>query len=101
MGNCGISVREKNICIYPSVLGSIPNHQQFIKVKMRQEMYIENVKVVELTFEDGTKKLCRGGEEAVLRAWGTYPIVSARWTGEEETMQWIPEELPEGMIMEW
>ena len=44
-------------------------------------MYIEKVKVVELTFEDGTKKLCRGGEE--------------------ETMQWIPEELPEGMIMGW
>ena len=44
------------------------------------------------TFEDGTKKLCRGGEEAVLRAWGTYPIVSAKWTGEEETMQWIQDE---------
>jgi len=64
-------------------------------------MIVEKVKVVELTFEDGTKKLCRGGEEAVLRAWGTYPIVSARWTGEEETMQWIPEELPEEMIMGW
>ena len=60
-------------------------------VKMT-EIFIEKVKVVELTFEDGTKKLCRGGEEAVLRAWGTYPIVSARWTGEEETMQWIPDE---------
>jgi len=57
-----------------------------------EEMYVEKVKVVELTFEDGTKKLCRGGEEAVLRAWGTYPVVSARWTGEEETMQWaIPQ----------
>ena len=56
---------------------------------MKTEMFIEKVKVVELTFEDGTKKLCRGGEEAVLRAWGTYPVVSARWTGEEETMQWI------------
>ena len=32
------------------------------------EIFIEKVKVVELTFEDGTKKLCRGGEEAVLRA---------------------------------
>ena len=53
------------------------------------DMIIEKVKVVELTFEDGTKKLCRGGEDAVERAWGTYPIVSARWTGEEETMQWI------------
>ena len=52
-------------------------------------MFIEKVKVVELTFEDGTKKLCRGGEDAVLRSWGKYPVVSARWTGEEETMQWI------------
>ena len=56
---------------------------------MNTKMFIEKVKVVELTFEDGTKKLCRGGEEAVYRAWGTYPVVSARWTGEEETMQWI------------
>ena len=68
---------------------------------MGQEMYVEKVKVVELTLEDGTKMLCRGGEEAVLRAWGTYPVVSARWTGEEETMQWIPEELSEEMIMGW
>ena len=51
-------------------------------------MIVETVKVVELTFEDGTKKLCRGGEDAVERAWGIYPIVSARWTGEEEIMQW-------------
>jgi len=30
-------------------------------------------------------------------------VVSARWTGEEETMQWIPEsdELPDGSIMGW
>ena len=55
------------------------------------DMIIEKVKVVELTLEDGSKMLCRGGEEAVYRAWGTYPVVSARWTGEEETMQWIPE----------
>ena len=56
---------------------------------MNIEMFIEKVKVVELTFEDGTKKLCRGGEASVERAWGTYPVVSARWTGEEQTMQWI------------
>ena len=55
------------------------------------DMIVEKVKVVELTMEDGTKFLCRGGEDAVYRAWGTYPIVSARWTGEEETMQWIPD----------
>ena len=52
-------------------------------------MIVEKVKVVELTLEDGTKKLCRGGEEAIYRAWGSYPVVSAKWTGEEETMQWI------------
>ena len=66
-------------------------------------MYIEKVKVVELTFEDGTKKICRGGEEAVLRAWGTYPVISARWTGEEQTMQWVPESdiLLDDSIMGW
>ena len=70
---------------------------------MKLDMIIEKVKVVELTFEDGTKKLCRGGEDAVERAWGSYPVVSARWTGEEETMQWIPEfdELSDGSIMGW
>ena len=56
---------------------------------MNTEMFIEKVKVVELTLEDGSKMLCRGGEDAVERAWGTYPVVSARWTGEEQTMQWI------------
>ena len=56
---------------------------------MNTEMFIEKVKVVELTLEDGSKMLCRGGEDAVYRAWGTYPVVSARWTGEEQTMQWI------------
>ncbi len=55
-------------------------------------MIVEKVKVVELTMEDGTKILRRGGEESVLRAWDIYPIVSARWTGEEETMQWVSEE---------
>ena len=70
---------------------------------MKLDMIVEKVKVVELTLEDGSKMLCRGGEEAVLRAWGTYPVVSARWTGEEETMQWIPEsnELPDGSTMGW
>jgi hypothetical protein len=67
------------------------------------DLIVEKVKVVELTLKDGTKMLCRGGEEAVYRAWGTYPVVSARWTGEEETMQWIPEsnELPDGSTMGW
>ena len=66
-------------------------------------MIVEKVKVVELTFEDGTKKICRGGEDAVERAWGTYPIVSARWTGEEQTMQWVPESdtLLDDSILGW
>ena len=66
-------------------------------------MIVEKVKVVELTFEDGTKKLCRGGEDAVERAWGTYPVVSARWTGEEDIIQWVPEGniLPDGSTMGW
>jgi hypothetical protein len=52
-------------------------------------MIVEQVKVVELTLEDGSKMICRGGEEAVFRAWNNYPVVSARWTGEEQTMQWV------------
>ena len=55
-------------------------------------METEKVKVVELTLEDGTKIIRRGGEEAVYRAWSTYPVISARWTGEEEIMQWASEE---------
>ena len=67
------------------------------------DMIVEKVKVVELTMEDGTKIIRRGGEEAVYRAWNTYPIVSARWTGEEETMQWIPagNEFSDGSTMGW
>ncbi len=53
-------------------------------------MIVEKVKVVELTLENGSKMICRGGEEAVKRTWNVYPVVSARWTGEEETMQWLP-----------
>ena len=66
-------------------------------------MIVEKVKVVELTLEDGSKMICRGGEESVLKTWGIYPVVSARWTGEEETMQWILEsnELPDGSTMGW
>ena len=52
-------------------------------------MYTEIVKVVELTLEDGSKMLCRGGEVAVRRAWNIYPVVSAKWTGEEQLMQWV------------
>ena len=46
----------------------------------------QKVKVVELTLEDGSIWICRGGEEAVLRQWEIYPVVSARWTGEEDVM---------------
>ena len=67
------------------------------------DLIVEKVEVVELTLEDGSKMLCRGGEEAVLKTRGLYPVVSARWTGEEETMQWLPEsdELSDGSIMGW
>ena len=70
---------------------------------MKLDMIVEKVKVVELTLEDGSKMLCRGGEESVLRTWGKYPVVSARWTGEEETMQWIPagNEFSDGSTMGW
>ncbi len=66
--------------------------------KMSQDLIVEKVKVVELTLEDGSKMLCRGGEEAVRKFWNLWPVVSARWTGEEETMQWLPagEEFPDG-----
>ena len=30
--------------------------------------------------------ICRAGEEAVRRTWDIYPVVSARWTGEEDVM---------------
>ena len=50
---------------------------------------IEKVKIVELTLKDGSTMLCRGGDDMVLNAWINYPVVSARWTGDEETMQWI------------
>ena len=56
---------------------------------MKTEMFVEKVKVVELIMEDGSKTVCRGGEQAVFHAWDKWPVVSARWTGEEETMQWI------------
>jgi len=52
-------------------------------------MHSKTVKVVELTLEDGSKVLCRGGEDAVRRAWKNYPVVSAKWTGEEQLMQWV------------
>ena len=48
------------------------------------------VDVVLLTQENGSTMLCRGGEDAVKRAWGLWPIVKAEKTGEKELIQWIP-----------
>ena len=47
------------------------------------------VDVVRLTQENGSTMLCRGGEDAVRRAWDNWPIVKAEKTGEKELMQWI------------
>ena len=47
------------------------------------------VDVVLLTQENGSTMLCRGGEEAVERAWDTWPIVKAEFTGEKQLLQWL------------
>ena len=45
------------------------------------------VDVVRLTQENGSTMLCRGGEEAVKKAWGLWPIVKAEMTGEKQLLQ--------------
>ena len=45
------------------------------------------VDVVRLTQENGSTMLCRGGEDAVERAWGLWPIVRAEMTGEKQLLQ--------------
>ena len=45
------------------------------------------VDVVRLTQENGSTQLCRGGEDAVERAWGLWPIVKAEMTGEKQLLQ--------------
>ena len=45
------------------------------------------VDVVRLTQENGSTILCRGGEDAVKRAWGLWPIVKAEMTGEKQLLQ--------------
>jgi hypothetical protein len=45
------------------------------------------VDVVRLTQENGSTMLCRGGEDAVERAWGLWPIVKAEMTGEKQLLQ--------------
>ena len=52
-------------------------------------VHSELVDVVLLTQENGSTMLCRGGEEAVKRFWGLWPIVKAEFTGEKQLMQWI------------
>ena len=47
------------------------------------------VDVVLLTQENGSTMLCRGGEEAVERAWDTWPVVKAEFTGEKQLLQWL------------
>ena len=47
------------------------------------------VDVVLLTFENGSTTLCRGGEEAVRRAWKSQQVVKAEFTGEKQLLQWI------------
>ena len=47
------------------------------------------VDVVLLTQENGSTMLCRGGEDAVERAWGLWPIVKAEMTGEKQLLQWF------------
>ena len=47
------------------------------------------VDVVRLTQENGSTMLCRGGEDAVERAWGLWPIVKAEMTGEKQLLQQI------------
>ena len=46
------------------------------------------IDVVLLTQENGSTMLCRGGEDAVKRAWGLWPIVKAEMTGEKQLLQW-------------
>jgi len=53
------------------------------------EIETEMVDVVLLTQENGSTMLCRGGEDAVKKAWGLWPIVKAEKTGEKQLLQWI------------
>ena len=54
-----------------------------------KEVHSQLVDVVLLTQENGSTMLCRGGEEAVKRAWGTWPIVKVEFTGEKQLLQSI------------
>ena len=54
-----------------------------------KEIHSTIVDVVRLTQENGSTMLCRGGEDAVERAWGLWPIVKAEMTGEKQLLQQI------------
>ena len=54
-----------------------------------KEVQSTMVDVVRLTQENGSTMLCRGGEDAVERAWGLWPIVKAEMTGEKQLLQQI------------
>ena len=54
-----------------------------------KEVHSELVDVVLLTQENGSTMLCRGGEEAVERAWDTWPVVKAEFIGEKQLLQWL------------
>ena len=56
---------------------------------MSSEIQSTMVDVVRLTQENGSTMLCRGGEDAVERAWGLWPIVKAEMTGEKQLLQWM------------
>ena len=51
------------------------------------EIETEMVDVVLLTQENGSTMLCRGGEDAVKKFWGLWPIVKAEMTGEKQLLQ--------------
>ena len=53
------------------------------------EIESKMVDVVLLTQENGSTMLCRGGEDAVKRAWDIWPIVKAEMTGEKQLLQWF------------
>lgn len=60
-----------------------------MRIPVPVEIFEEEVDIVELTLEDGSKMICRGGEDAVIRAWHNYPVVSARMTGEKGILRTI------------
>ena len=51
------------------------------------EIESKMVDVVLLTQQNVSTMLCRGGEDAVKRAWDIWPIVKAEMTGEKQLLQ--------------